>query len=99
MEIEKTISDETVVLVVNGKLTAMSTDQLRSAIEQSMGEAKKLILDFKDMEYLASAGLRVLLNTQKKLADSGSEFVIRNVSKDIMGVFEVTGLDSILTFE
>jgi anti-sigma B factor antagonist len=99
MDIEKKTADETVVLAVGGELTALTAEQLNAAVEQVMAETNKLALDFKDLEYLASAGLRVILNTKKQILAVNGEFVIRNVSEDVMKVFEITGLDDILTFE
>jgi anti-sigma B factor antagonist len=99
MNIEKTNNNGTVTLAVTGELTALTAEQLNAVIEQALAETSKLALDFKGLEYLASAGLRVILNTKKKLSASGGEFVIRNVTDDVMKVFEITGLDDILAFE
>jgi anti-anti-sigma factor len=99
MDVEKTSSDGTVILAVSGELTTVTAEQLNAAIEQALAETNKLALDFKYLEYLASAGLRIILNTKKKLLAVNGEFIICNVSEDVMKVFEITGLDDILTFE
>jgi anti-sigma B factor antagonist len=99
MDIEKRIDDGVVVLEVSGELTAVTAEQLTTAVEQAITEAKKMVLDFKDLDYLASAGLRVILNTKKKMNALKGELIIRNVSEDVMNVFEMTGLDDVLTFE
>jgi anti-sigma B factor antagonist len=98
MEIEKTSADGAVILAVSGELTTITVEQLNAAVEPVVAETDVLVFDFKDLEYLASAGLRVILNTKKKMLASGGDLVIRNVSEDVMKVFEITGLDAVLTF-
>ena len=89
-----------VTLAVSGELTAVTAEQLNTAIEMVMGEASAaLTLDFKDLEYVASAGLRVLLKAQKALDAKGGKFIIRSACEEVMNVFEITGFDNILTIE
>lgn len=97
MKIEKTAGADAVILALSGELTAATAGQLETAIEEAQGEAKKLILDFKDLEYTSSAGLRVILAARKRLGGEG--FVLRSVSGKVMQVFQITGLDEVLTFE
>ena len=99
MQIEKISSSDSVTLEVSGSLTAITAEKLGSVVAEVLNETKKLILDFKELEYLASAGLRVIISTQKKISAMQGELVIRNVSEEVMDVFEVTGLDDILNFE
>jgi anti-sigma B factor antagonist len=99
MDIEKKIDDGVVLLEVSGELTAVTAEQLSTAVEQAITEANKMVLDFKDLDYLASAGLRVILNTKKKLNALEGDLIIRNASEDVMNVFEMTGLNDVLTFE
>jgi anti-sigma B factor antagonist len=99
MEIEKTVNDGTVTLALSGALTAVTAKQLNTEVEQSLTEAKKLVLDFKDLEYLASAGLRVILNAKRKMDAASGKFIICNASKDVMELFELTGINNVLTFE
>ena len=99
MQIEKISSSDSVTLEVSGSLTAITAEKLGSVVAEVLNETKKLILDFKELEYLASAGLRVIISTQKKMSAMQGEMVIRNVSEEVMEVFEVTGLDDILNFE
>ena len=66
--------------------------------KEDMGETKNLILDLKALEYISSAGLRVLLSAQKKMNQIGSMKVI-NVCDSVMEVFEITGFADILTIE
>ncbi len=99
MEINKTSAEGAVILAISGELTAITAEKFSAAVELVITETDNLIFDFKDLEYLASAGLRVILNTKKKMLASRGELVIRNVSEDVMKVFEVTGLDDILVFK
>jgi anti-sigma B factor antagonist len=99
VEIEKSADEESVQFTVSGRLTAVTAEELSSAVETALNETKKLILDFKELEFLASAGLRVIMSAKKKLDACGGELVIRNVSEPVMDVFELVGLDDILIFE
>ncbi|MDR2480858.1 MAG: STAS domain-containing protein [Spirochaetaceae bacterium] len=98
MKIEKIQAGDEVTLQLNGKLTAAATQDLNQCIESVVGAASKLVLDFKDISFLASAGLRVLLCAKKKFSAEGA-FVIRNVRREVMDVFEITGLNNIFTIE
>ena len=94
------LPDGSVTLAVSGELTAVTAEQLNAAIETVLGQAfLALTLDFKDLEYVASAGLRVLLKAQKALDAKGGKFIIRNACEEVMNVFEITGFDNILTIE
>jgi anti-sigma B factor antagonist len=96
MEIVKTVSEGKTVLSLAGKLTAASAQEFSTAVEKALEESNALVLDFKDLSYLASAGLRVLVAAQKKLSVSGGSLSLLNVRREVMDVFEVTGLDEIL---
>ena len=67
-------------------------------INEDITDAKNLVLDFKALEYISSAGLRVLLGTQKKMQKIGT-MKVTNVSEEVMEVFEMTGFSDILTIE
>lgn len=98
MNIEKTINDDTMVVSVQGRLDTTTAPVLEAELASSLDPVSELILDFAELEYLSSAGLRVLLATQKQMNDKGS-MVVRNVNDSIMEVFEITGFLSILTIE
>jgi anti-sigma B factor antagonist len=95
VEITKTISADTATLVITGKLSAATADEFSAAVDLALGEAKNLVLDFKEINYLASAGLRVLVSAQKKLKASGGTLCLLHVCKEVMEVFEITGLDDV----
>ena len=96
IEIKKNIENTTVEIV--GRLDTTTAPSLEKTLKEDMGETKNLILDLKGLEYISSAGLRVLLSAQKKMNQIGSMKVI-NVCDSVMEVFEITGFADILTIE
>ena len=96
IEIKKN-AEETVIEVV-GRLDTITAPALDKTINEDIGDTKNLVLDVKGMEYISSAGLRVLLGAQKKMQKAGSMKVI-NVCEAVMEVFEMTGFADILTIE
>ena len=95
MEILKTVSGDSITLAIAGKLSAATADECGAAVDLALGETKNLVLDFKELSYLASAGLRVLVSAQKKLKAAGGALCLLNVREEVMEVFEVTGLDDV----
>lgn len=95
-EIQKTAEATTIYVV--GRLDANTAPMLEDTIGKEIDDTKKLILDVKDMPYISSAGLRVLLSTQKKMQKIGS-LVIKNVCPEVMDIIEITGFADILTIE
>ena len=96
IEIKKN-SKETIVEIV-GRLDTITAPALDKTITEDIGETKNLVLDVKGMEYISSAGLRVLLGAQKKMQKIGSMKVI-HVCEEVMDVFEMTGFADILVIE
>lgn len=96
IEIKKNV-EETIVEVA-GRLDTTTAPALEKTICEDVGEAKNLVLDLKGLEYISSAGLRVLLAAQKKLQQVGS-MKLKNVYEDVMEVFEITGFADILVIE
>ena len=96
IEIKKN-ADQTLIEVV-GRLDTITAPALDKAINDDIGDTKNLILDVKGMEYISSAGLRVLLAAQKKMQKIGS-MKVKNVCPDVMEVFEMTGFADILVIE
>ena len=86
---------ETVIELV-GRLDTTTAPALDKTINEDLGETKNLVLDIKGLEYISSAGLRVMLGAQKKMQKIGSMKVI-NVSDAVMEVFDMTGFTDILT--
>ena len=96
IEIKK-MGNETVVEVA-GRLDTSTAPALDKTISENVSENAAMVLDLKGLEYISSAGLRVLLSAQKRMRKSGS-MVLRNVCEEIMEVFEMTGFSDILVIE
>ena len=98
MTIDVKKNAETVTIAVAGRLDTTTAPALEKAINESVLDENHLILDLQELEYLSSAGLRVLLGAQKKMQKLGSLKVI-NVCEAIMEIFEMTGFVDILVIE
>ena len=98
MTIKKTVEGTELNLALTGRLDTTTAPQLETELKRSIGRVESLVLDFAGLEYLSSAGLRVLLAAQKVMNKQG-KMVIRNVNETISEVFEITGFSDILTIE
>ena len=98
MIIEKNLNGTELTLTISGRLDTTTAPQLEAEFKQSSAGVEKLVLDFAALEYLSSAGLRVLLAAQKVMNKQG-EMIIKNVNDTINEIFEVTGFIDILTIE
>ncbi len=96
MTITKNKDGEKLTLALNGRLDTVSSPLLETALKEDADGISELELDFSELAYISSAGLRVLLSAQKAMAGKGS-MTIRNVCPDIMEIFEITGFSDILT--
>ena len=96
MELKKNAAETTIRIV--GRLDTLTAPTLDKTIQEEIGDTKNLILDMKSLEYISSAGLRVLLGAQKKMQKIGSMKVV-NVCEAVMEVFEMTGFADILVIE
>ena len=85
-------------MLLTGRLDTTTAPQLEGELKNGLDGVESLVLDFKELEYLSSAGLRILLAAQKTMNKQG-KMVIRNVNEVIQEVFEVTGFADILTIE
>ena len=98
MTIEIKKSAEEIVLEVTGRLDTITAPALEKTINENLVDVKSLILDFKSLDYISSAGLRVLLGAQKKLHQVGVMKII-NVCEEVMDIFEMTGFADILVIK
>ena len=98
MTIEIKRNAEEIVIEIVGRLDTNTAPALGKTISDDVSDSQDLVLDFKGLEYISSAGLRVLLAAQKKMQKSGSLKLI-NVCEGIMDVFDMTGFADILTIE
>ena len=90
-------AEETIIELV-GRLDTTTAPDLDKTIGEDIADTKNLVLNFKKLDYISSAGLRVLLSAQKKMQKIGSMKLV-NVCESVMEVFEMTGFADILTIE
>ncbi|MCR4712655.1 MAG: STAS domain-containing protein [Clostridia bacterium] len=98
MEMKQTKEGKNLLIALEGRLDTLTAPELEKELNSALEGIEKLTLDFADLEYISSAGLRVLLSAQKTMNNQG-EMVIRNANETVREVFEVTGFDEILTVE
>lgn len=96
MTVNKNLKADTLSVAVEGRIDTTTAPELEKEIKSSLDGVKSLVMDFAKVEYISSAGLRVLLSTQKIMNKQG-EMKLINVNSDIMEIFEVTGFSDILT--
>ena len=98
LNIDKKSNASELTLALTGRVDTTTAPELESVVKQSLGGVTELIFDLAALEYISSAGLRVLLSAQKIMNKQG-EMKLTHVSEDIMEIFEVTGFAEILTIE
>ena len=96
MNIEKNLSGTELTVALEGRLDTVTAPVLEKELKENYGSITALVLDFKKLEYISSAGLRVVLGAQKAMS---GKLVVKNVNDIVMEVFEVTGFADILTIE
>lgn len=97
MEITKNLVDGTLTVAISGRINTNTAPQFEQELSELSG-VTHLVLDFADVSYISSAGLRVILKTRKVMARQG-DMVVRNVKPEIYEVFEMTGFLDFLTIE
>lgn len=98
MLVEKKLTGEKLTIYVTGRVDTVTAPELEKVITESVQGVRTLILDFKKLEYISSAGLRVVLAAQKLMSKQG-KLTLVNVSKDIKDIFDMTGFSEILDIE
>ena len=98
LNINKTIENGKAVFNLEGRLDMITAPMLEEQLLASLNGVKELILDFKDLVYISSAGIRVLLTAQEELGQQGEMKVI-NVNEMIKGILEMTGITSLMHVE
>ena len=96
MTVNKILEDKVCTIEIGGRLDTVTAPELESVFKEVPAEVSTLILDFQELEYISSAGLRVLLSAQKAMNRQG-EMIVRNVNDVIMDIFSITGFSEILT--
>ena len=98
LNIQKSIENGIAIFALEGRLDTLTAPDLEKELEASLSGVTELIFDFEKLEYISSAGLRVLLSAQKTMNKQGCMKVL-HVNETIMEIFEVTGFSDILTVE
>ncbi len=98
MTINKTLDGKTLNVALEGRLDTVTAPELEASLREDLEKADNLVLDFGKLEYISSAGLRVLLSAHKSMAGKGG-MKVTNVNEIVNEVFEVTGFSDILTIE
>ncbi len=98
MTILKEQNANNLTLTLEGRLDTTTSPDLEAVLENELTDTAELIFDFNHLEYISSAGLRVLLAAQKKMNTRGT-MIIRNVCESVREVFEITGFSDILTIQ
>ena len=98
MTINKTSNGTNLIIALEGRLDTTTAPQLETEVKSTLSNVKDLTFDFSRLDYISSAGLRVLLSAQKVMNKQGN-MRITNVNETIMEVFDVTGFVDILTIE
>ena len=98
LTISKNVSGETAALSLEGRLDTVTAPELEAELKNTMEVISDLQLDFGKLDYISSAGLRILLAAQKVMAKKGS-MTVTHVNETIMEIFDVTGFSDILTIE
>lgn len=98
MTVTKTLEEKVLNVKVEGRLDTATAPALEEELAEVLEEAEELVFDLEGLEYMSSAGLRILLATQKKMALKGGMKVI-NVNDVIREIFDITGFSDILTIE
>lgn len=98
LQIKKTVQNKTAILSPAGRLDTLTAPEMEEAIREATATCDALILDLSELEYISSAGLRVLLAAQKALSVRG-KMTVRRANETISEIFEVTGFTDILNIE
>ncbi len=99
MKVSKNYNNKELTMTVEGRVDTITSKDLDKEINAELGNFDSLIMDFTDLEYISSAGLRVLITTQKKLKADNIPFVIKNVNDAVNEIFRMSGFNKILKIE
>ena len=99
MEINVSKNENSAVFNLTGRLDTITSPKLQDALAEELANSDEVELNFSGVDYVSSAGLRVLLFGQKRSQSSGKTMRLKNVSPEVMEVFDVTGFSEMLTIE
>ena len=98
LNINKTVENGSALFALEGRLDTVTAPELEAALKETLDGVSELTLDFEELDYLSSAGLRVLLSAQKRMNRQGSMKLV-HVNEVVMEIFELTGFSEILRVE
>ncbi|MCC7560891.1 MAG: STAS domain-containing protein [Methanobacterium sp.] len=98
MNIEKTREGNKLTIKLDGRLDTNTAPELEKELKEALPGVGDLVFDFSDLKYISSAGLRLILSTQKTMNQQGT-LVIKNVNDMVMEIFETTGFSDVLTIK
>ena len=97
MEIIKNIEDDKATFTIKGNLDTVTSPDLQRELDALDSAVKELVFDFASLDYISSAGLRVMLTANKKMAAAGGSMTIANTKPEVREVFDMTGFSDIFT--
>ena len=99
MDITSSKNENTLVLTINGNIDTVTAPQLEQYLQENLDNVTELIFDFSVVDYISRAGLRVMMMANQSMEECDGSLTVRNVNDMVMKVFEMTGFDSLFTFE
>ena len=99
MEVKFNKQDSTLTVVISGNIDTVTAPELDVQLQENIPGIKDLVLDFAAVDYISSAGLRVILMANQQMEDVDGNMTVKNVNEDVRDVFEMTGFDSLLNLE
>ena len=99
MEVKFNKQDTSLTVIISGNIDTVTAPELDSQLQENLPGIKDLILDFAAVDYISSAGLRVILMANQQMEDVDGNMTVKNVNEDVRDVFEMTGFDSLLNLE
>ena len=99
MEVKFDKQDSNLTVVISGNIDTVTAPELDAKLQENIAGVKDLVLDFAAVDYISSAGLRVILMTNQLMEDVDGNMTVKNVNEDVRDVFEMTGFESLLNLE
>lgn len=99
MEIAVLQENGTVIMNIAGRLDTVTASELENAVKPYIGKCSDMVFNCGKLQYVSSAGIRVVLSTHKLMAASGGRFVLKNLNQEVKSVFDITGLSKVLDIE
>ena len=96
MEVKFNKQDSSLTVTISGNIDTVTAPELDSKLQENISDVKDLVLDFAAVDYISSAGLRVILMANQQMEDVDGNMTVKNVNEDVRDVFEMTGFDSLL---